>query len=865
LVNTEASIMLAEFDQQSAVDNLCFPIILWSPTGSLRHVTPLARQMLGFDLLTGQSLAQRLHPDDRPAFAAHSARLGILPPEEVIKVQVRLQDGQGGWRYVECHSRNLLRAPGTEAYLSQLVDLTAQWEQDRATRQMQAAAESLVHLTLQLQTLNTPEDVLAEALQQARKMLTWDSAHVTLLEGKLLRIGATVGYGTVEAERSQYTLDESPWDQAALTTGEFQIHHDLKADGTRRRMQPEWANAHLAVPISTVDQPIGVLHFFSAKANAFNAADALNLLPLTQVVALALTRAYAHQRTQQEIEQHKGTQAQLLRRNRELDLIARTLQSANSNLQVSHILRDACQAMVEALGFDFAAAGVIAPDRTQVTMLAEFNNVPVQGVVGLSFPLDASYSTSHVIRTGKPYVSNDVLGDMRLESIRQVMIARGTRTLIVAPLVAQDEVIGTIGIDSLTRREVTLDELRMVMLLTQTISQSLRNAQLYEELQAERDSLEQRVQERTADLRRTRDQLQSFIDYSPSGIVLTDPTGGIIAANDLGRVVFQAMDAVSQSLLGDDLDALESGEQILLSVEVVAGDQGGDSEAIVELQLDGEKRAFLLNRFSIGSAAQAFNAVGYVISEVTEIKRLERSLREALSKEKELSDLKTRFVSTVSHEFRNPLAVVRSSAEMLLMYRARLDNERIEERLKKIIFHIDHLAVMMDDVVTLTRAQQSRLPFKPQPTDLTAFCGEVIKEFNGQPGHEDRIHLQAAPGLRAEIDPGQMRKVLQNVLSNALKFSQSNDRVEVNLLPGDASITISVRDYGIGISEGDQAHLFETFFRAANVGMIPGTGLGLVIARNAVELHQGSLSLSSALGQGTTVTICIPVHQPVLS
>jgi len=568
------------------------------------------------------------------------------------------------------------------------------------------------------------------------------------------------------------------------------------------------------------------------------------------------------------------------------------------------------------------------------------------------------------------------------------MEERGTRTVIVAPLIVNDQVIGTIGLDSLTEREVTADELRIVSLVTGTITQALENARLYEALEAEKQRLEQRVTERTADLARarksvesilesssdailmispdgrinrsnhaltrlyaphgeasvpqsfydlvegqecfaiqmtmkrvletrrperveltgvrangsqfhaqvsisalnhlqtaatqglviiirdvseqkraeaevrlTRDQLRAFIDYSRSGIVLTDNSNQVIAANALGRTVFATLENIGAAILAGEPRAFDGGHGTLIAVEIIPGTEAGVTEAIVELLINGVKRAFLINRFTVGRDIHAFNAVGYVISEVTEIKRLEQSLRDSLVKEKELSELKTRFVSTVSHEFRNPLAVVRSSTETLLMYRDRMTTDRMDEKLHKIIGQIDHLGDMMDDVLTLTRAQNSRLGFNPKPLDLVAFCKDLLEDIQSIPGNENRIQCGMPTELLAEFDATHMRKVVQNLVSNALKYSPRDSQVEVTLSADSLQATLQVTDHGIGITAEDQAHLFEPFFRASNVGMIAGTGLGLVIARNAVELHGGKLTLNSHIGEGTTFIVTLPLSQ----
>jgi PAS domain S-box-containing protein len=983
---------MLEVRENLSLEHLCFATILWLPTREVVYANELVFRLLNHTTTSfqGKHLDHCIHPDDRPAFAAYQVRLLNLPPQQILTIQLRLQCQSDRWHYVEFTSRNLLNTPDVGAYVTQLTDLGERWEQDQLTRQMQSTAEVLVNLTLELETLLSVEAILSESLLQAGKLVNYDSAAFTLVEGYSLRIGAVAGYEITVNPTDRFALSDSPLDQAVVDIAGAVVQANLTdAASTRCRFTPAHAQSSLSVPVGAYSQVIGILHFFNEKPAAFSQNDAFALLPLTQVVALAVTKAYAYEQAQREVDEHHATHLQLLKRNRELDLIASTLRSASSRLDVHQILEDTCRLLVDWLGFDFAASGLLSADRNAIELIAEYNRIPSPTVIGLALAVDGNTATEYVLRTREIFVSTQTQSEYKVDYLRKLMKERGTQTLIVAPLIVKDQVIGTIGLDSLESRDVTAEERGIVSLVTGAITQALENARLYQALEAEKARLEQRVSERTADLARartsvesilesssdailmvspdgiihrsnhalnalyapkggistpgsfydlvqeaehfaiqmtmqrvlqnrqperveltglradgssfsaqvsisalnhlettatqglvviirdvsdqkraeaevrlTRDQLRAFIDFSRSGIVLTDSDNQVIAANALGRSVFGTLENIGAAILAGEARAFKGGDGSLIAVEVIPGTEPGATEAIVELLINGVQRAFLINRFTVGRDIEAFNAVGYVISEVTEIKRLEQSLRDSLVKEKELSELKTRFVSTVSHEFRNPLAVVRSSTETLLMYRSQMTSERMDQKLQKIISQVDHLGDMMDDVLTLTRAQNSKLGFNPKVLDLALFCRDILEDIQSIPGNENRILCEAPTELPAKFDPTHMRKVIQNLTSNALKYSPRESQIEVCLSTDATSITLQVTDHGIGITEEDQSHLFEPFFRASNVGMVAGTGLGLVIARNAVELHGGKLTLHSQVGQGTTFFVTFPFSQP---
>jgi PAS domain S-box-containing protein len=247
--------------------------------------------------------------------------------------------------------------------------------------------------------------------------------------------------------------------------------------------------------------------------------------------------------------------------------------------------------------------------------------------------------------------------------------------------------------------------------------------------------------------------------------------------------------------------------------------------------------------------------------DISELKQAEQVLRTALEKQTELSNLKTKFVSMASHEFRTPLAVILGTTETLSAYRAKLSEVQIDERLNKIKRQIGHMTNIMDDVLQLARLQAGKsLQFTPQSLDINALCLDIIEEFQSLPGNYDRL-IYHSPMVTCvgQCDSQLMRQIISNLISNALKYSALDKAVTIALTKGKSDFTLVVRDQGIGIPPQDQSYLFEPFNRASNVGTISGTGLGLSITKQAIELHRGTIIVDSQLNIGTTFTITIPI------
>jgi signal transduction histidine kinase len=222
--------------------------------------------------------------------------------------------------------------------------------------------------------------------------------------------------------------------------------------------------------------------------------------------------------------------------------------------------------------------------------------------------------------------------------------------------------------------------------------------------------------------------------------------------------------------------------------------------------------------------------------------------------------LKSRFLSIASHEFRNPLAVIMTSADLMSRHRDNMTEVQIAERLKKIQGQVNHLRGIVQDVLELEGMQQGRIRFNPEEADLDALCREILEEFRTSPG---QIHELAYSGLDwpvlASLDVRMMRQVVTNLLSNAVKYSPDGHTVWVSLAHEADSLVLHVRDEGIGIPPEEINRLFTAFHRAENVGNIPGIGLGLNIIKQAVELHGGSVSLESTINVGTTFSVTLPV------
>lgn len=248
---------------------------------------------------------------------------------------------------------------------------------------------------------------------------------------------------------------------------------------------------------------------------------------------------------------------------------------------------------------------------------------------------------------------------------------------------------------------------------------------------------------------------------------------------------------------------------------------------------------------------------------ISERKRAEAELLRALARERELSRLKSSFVSLVSHEFRTPIGVIHSSAEILERYLDFLPPGERTEHLEAIQNHAWRMAVLMEEVLMFGRVEAGRLEFRPSVFDLADACRRWTAELSRATDHRCAIRLRF-DGIpeQAVGDQDLLRHVFANLLSNAIKYSPAGSEIDFSAQRDGPAAVFRIADRGVGIPEADRARLFTAFQRGTNVRHLPGTGLGLTVIRHCLDLHHGRIEIESREGEGTRVEVRIPLFPP---
>lgn len=243
---------------------------------------------------------------------------------------------------------------------------------------------------------------------------------------------------------------------------------------------------------------------------------------------------------------------------------------------------------------------------------------------------------------------------------------------------------------------------------------------------------------------------------------------------------------------------------------------------------------------------------------IEELEKTKRDLHKALEKERELNELKSRFVSMASHEFRTPLTTMMSSLSLACKYGEQNDKEGQSKHLGKIKNSINALTDILNDFLSVSKLEEGKVENSPETLNLKFLLTEIISEMQMLATKNQKLTFDYKGNETVFLDKKLLKNILFNLISNAIKFSFENSSIEISSVVQPSQITLSISDHGIGISDEDQKHLFERFFRAHNATNIQGTGLGLNIVAKYIELMNGTIAFKSKENHGTTFTIHLP-------
>jgi PAS domain S-box-containing protein len=356
------------------------------------------------------------------------------------------------------------------------------------------------------------------------------------------------------------------------------------------------------------------------------------------------------------------------------------------------------------------------------------------------------------------------------------------------------------------------------------------------------------------DLSLTEAKYRQVVENVSEGILVTS-AGKIVYANPKALALTGFDDVTAKSRPFLEFIHPEDRERVLANHQKrLRGEPAEDKYQFRVITTAGEVRWVEIS--GVAFDWQGAPATLNFLSDVTQRRKAEDEMREALARERELSELKSRFVAVASHEFRTPLAAILSSIELLDDYGPRLPEHERREVVGLVKAAVARMNGMVEQVLLTSRLEAGQFAFEPKPHALADLLVQVVAELEQAQAHAARISLRCEGIDEPRLaDIRLVRHVLVNLLGNALKYSPTDRPVTCTLAGDGDDVRLEVADQGIGIPPEDLPRLFERFHRGTNVGNVQGTGIGLHVVRDCVQLHGGEIAVDSTPGKGTTFRV----------
>ncbi len=475
-------------------------------------------------------------------------------------------------------------------------------------------------------------------------------------------------------------------------------------------------------------------------------------------------------------------------------------------------------------------------------------------------------------------VGDRLLGVMTIQSPRQHVYGERERsifhTLCAYGAIALDNAQAyEAAAEAQRRADLAIDALRLTQ--AQLVDDIAERERIDQELKVLNNELEARIAARTQEIQATltqlgesRQKLQGIVDTALDAVVRVDANGFIVGWNMQAQLIFgwSSQEAVGRSLHTTIIPHQHRDAHLLGMARYMGGAPSRVIDRRIEITaLHRSGREFpielAITRVSLDDPSK-YEFCSF-IRDITQRRLAEEEIQTSLEKQKELNQLKSRFVSMASHEFRTPLATILSSTELLSHYYDRLPAHERTELFDSIRVAVKRMTKMLEDILVIGKDEEERIECKPVLVAVDALCRSIVQDLRAE--LDNAGSMQHALVLRScgqdvegYLDEKLMRHIFGNLLSNAVKYSPGGGEIRFEVASDQTGFVFKVVDAGIGIPEADLPRLFESFHRGNNVGNIAGTGLGLAIVKRSVELHRGTISVHSELGRGTEFTVCLP-------
>jgi len=583
---------------------------------------------------------------------------------------------------------------------------------------------------------------------------------------------------------------------------------------------------------------------------------------LTQLTRHADGRPATVRGTVQDITEQEQTRVALAQRVEELSILGKLGHLVSFRHPLGEIIQIYLDRLLELADVDLAQMFLLREGRLHLAGISA--KLPTRGAVQVPVLGVGECLCGTAAAAGQTVYARDIEGDLRCT--RTDCHANGLHSLVALPLHDGEEVFGVLTLGA-SATDVFADRMGFLETIVDLIAGRLQNALLYQATQDHAAGLKETVVERTRELQAERDRTQAILETVGESVVVLDPDGCVLYANP---ATLQLTGAARDEVLGRPLWQCWSGQTSreiwLRAQQALAAGQSWHGETSGQRK-DGTRYEAALTATPLYDDTNTAAPCGsvWVQQDITAIKEAER--------------LKDRFVSNVSHELRTPISVIGLSCDNLATFGDRLSDSDRSQMLQDIHVQAHALSSLIEDILTLSQIDSGRGRQPWQEVDLARLVREQAERQRPiADGRSQEVSVSAAAPVPVQGSAIQLQQVVRNLLDNAIKYTPPGGKIrctcEVRSGAGDSPVSppdaaapplrawavIEITDTGIGVPADAIPLLFERFYRVHEEGEVPGTGLGLPIARELTVMHGGFITVASTPGEGSTFTVYLPLH-----
>jgi signal transduction histidine kinase len=708
-----------------------------------------------------------------------------------------------------------------------------------------------------------PEEIYKAVHSAARRLMPVESFVIALLDKEQQDIeGAYLMDGDKRSPTQRLPLGKG-LSGKVIKTGEPLILHDAEqADvlGAVAYGDERAPLSILAVPMTLGGETVGMLSAQSYQPNVYTAEDQqiLSTLANQAIVAIQNARLFAEtQRLAEELEQRVVERtAQLQREQQNTETLLRILTEVSSSLDLDRALNRTLALLNDAIGAEQGTIMLLHAEDNLLHYRAGYGYLTARATVeGRSVALKVGEGLAGwVVENRQSALIDDLHRDPRW--VRNTQSSRDHRSAIATPLLVGEDVIGVLMAFHREEAYFSAELLNLVKAIAGQVAVAINNAHLYELIRDQAERLGTMLRKEQEEASRS----QAILEAVADGVLVTGVNNRITFLNTSAERILKLQ---SERVLHQPLETFGGlfGKAAGTWMDTIsrwsdqpAAYQAGDTYAE---QIELEDNRIILVHLAPVMLHNEFLGTVSIFRDITH--------------EVEVDRLKSEFVATVSHELRTPMTSIRGYADILLMGAAGALNENQAHFLQIIRNNTERLNILVNDLLDISRIEAGRVTLSPQPLDLREVAEDVLADILRRSQEENKpmaLSLEAPRDLpRVYGDTERVRQILDNLVDNAYHYTPENGQILVRIHTpnGGEEVQVDVKDNGVGITPEDQPRVFERFYRGEHplVLATPGTGLGLPIVKQLIEMHQGRIWMSSKgiPGEGSTFSFTLPIYE----